>query len=135
MKEEWKVYAEVVASQAKRWPDKCGHHRNLWCVSNLGNFKIMYNYKDQEKIQVPSRSGGWKGMYLHIATPAGGYREHFCHRIVALNFVDNPDPTTKLIVHHRNGNKLDNRASNLEWTTYKENMAYYYEAKKLSKIY
>ena len=76
MEEEWKVYAEVVASQAKRWPDKCGHHRNLWCVSNLGNFKIMYNYKEQEKIQVPSRSGGWKGMYLHIATPAGGYREH-----------------------------------------------------------
>jgi hypothetical protein len=43
------------------------------------------------------------------------------HRIVAFVCVKNDNPDLKVIVNHINGNKLDYRPKNLEWTTNREN--------------
>lgn len=43
------------------------------------------------------------------------------HRLIAYAFVDNPDPETKTQVNHKDGNKENNAAWNLEWTTAEEN--------------
>lgn len=51
------------------------------------------------------------------------------HRLVAEYFCDNPNNYT--IVHHKDGNKHNNKASNLEWVTSKINNAT--ENKKPSK--
>ena len=42
-------------------------------------------------------------------------RQQLLHRAIAIAWVDNP--TGARYVHHKNGNKADNRADNLEWMT------------------
>lgn len=42
------------------------------------------------------------------------------HRLVALNFI--PNEEDKPIVNHKDLNKLNNHASNLEWVTHQENI-------------
>lgn len=43
------------------------------------------------------------------------------HRLVAYYFVNNPDPNKYAIVNHKDGNKLNNDYTNLEWVTTSEN--------------
>lgn len=40
------------------------------------------------------------------------------HRLVASLFIEKPSSDETLIVNHKDGNKLNNHYSNLEWTTY-----------------
>ena len=42
------------------------------------------------------------------------------HRIVAIAFIENTD-TSKTVINHKDGNKLNNIVSNLEWCTHKQN--------------
>lgn len=46
----------------------------------------------------------------------------YAHRLVAEYFLDNPDDLP--VVNHKDGNKLNNNVTNLEWTTYSENTAH-----------
>lgn len=50
----------------------------------------------------------------------------YVHRLVALHFIPN-DNKNKTFVNHKNGNKLDNRAENLEWVSPRENNLHYYQ--------
>lgn len=49
------------------------------------------------------------------------------NRLVAKAFIDNPDKLP--VVHHKDGNKLNNDKSNLQWTTFSENTKEYIKLK------
>lgn len=50
-------------------------------------------------------------------------RQRLLHRMIAFCWLQNP--TNAKHVHHKNGNKVDNRADNLEWVMPKEHMAHH----------
>lgn len=73
------------------------------------------------------------GRYLAIHEHTGGYlqvglskskktRNRFVHRLVALTYLDNPE--CKKEVNHKDGNKKNNRYTNLEWSTRRENASH-----------
>lgn len=71
------------------------------------------------KILTPSASRG----YFHVVLMRNGVRHNFSvHRLVAAAFVDNPDGLP--CVNHKDENKLNNNASNLEWCSYRYNNTY-----------
>ena len=68
-----------------------------------------------QKLYEKKLSEGGLG-YKQIKVRKRGY---MIHRLVAENFVPNPDH--KPVVNHKNLKRDDNRAENLEWVTYSEN--------------
>jgi len=78
-------------------------------ISSLGRFKnkkgiIMKDYK-------PHHSG-----YIYLRV---NIKKYALHRLVALAFIENLE--NKPFVNHIDGNKLNNKAENLEWLTCCEN--------------
>jgi hypothetical protein len=59
------------------------------------------------------------GYRIILLTVNGRRKYTSVHRLVAESFLD---PANGRQVNHINGNKLDNRLSNLEWCTAKENL-------------
>lgn len=50
------------------------------------------------------------------------------HRLVAQAFIPNPENLP--VVHHIDGNKLNNNRKNLTWTTQQQNVILYHESQK-----
>lgn len=87
--------------------------------NNAGNRReiprLMKQYIDR---------AGYFAVYVSDATAKR--RCMYVHRLVATAFIDNP--LNKPQVNHINGNKLDNRAENLEWCTASQNSRHAFAA-------
>jgi hypothetical protein len=57
----------------------------------------------------------------------GVARTHMLHRLIAEAFIPNPDELPE--VNHKDGNKLNNVISNLEWCSYTDNLKHSYVRK------
>ena len=89
-------------------------YEGLYQISNYGNLKNV------KRGTIKSNRALNKG-YIKTVLHKCGVRKHFLmHRLVAQAFI--PNPLNKPEVNHKNGNKKDNRLSNLEWCTSKENI-------------
>ncbi len=65
----------------------------------------------------PTISNGYYRVGLYNTN--GIQRNHQVHKLVAQYFCENPD--NKPVVNHKDGNKLNNHYTNLEWVTRSEN--------------
>lgn len=111
MSEEiWSQYKEVYGKGRRKV-------HNIYEVSNLGRIRRTNMLNGKEDIIT------YRGTYGGSAT-SGRYivitKNIYLHRLVAEHFVPNPDG--KPNVNHKDGDKHNNAADNLEWVTHQENV-------------
>lgn len=107
--------------------------RGTYEVSNMGNVRrtslIRYDnrtntYQTVHKIRLLSLYDNGHG-YLHVSFPVDTengrkLKNYYVHRLVAQAFIENPD--NKSDINHKNFIRTDNKATNLEWVSFDENM-------------
>jgi len=115
----------------EEWKDIEGYE-GLYQVSNLGNVKSLkrvivkkngVSLPIEEKILKPSIAS--HGYRVVVLANKGQLKQMLIHRLVAKAFVDNPNNYKE--INHKDGNKLNNNISNLEWCTYTENLVHAYK--------
>jgi len=79
------------------------------------------HYRDYMGIEHEDRGVPNKRGYLMIKIRNNKY--YYVHRLVARVFVENQAPTYFTVVHHKDHDRSNNNASNLEWTTAQLNNA------------
>ena len=84
-----------------------------YSVSDAGEVR---NDKTGRILRLAKMSDG----YLGVCLLGEKQRTMSVHRLVATAFIPNPD--NKRDINHINGDKMDNRAENLEWCTHAENV-------------
>ena len=93
--------------------------KNMVQVSTLGRIKSFYRYSSGKIIQcIDIDCFG----YARVRIKGKRYK---IHRLVAETFI--PNQEDKREVNHKDGNKLNNRADNLEWATRSENQKHAYK--------
>lgn len=103
---------EVLGIIKKEWRTIRGF--SLYEVSNYGEVRKV---KDKKIISQREDRDGYK--HVGIYNDYGVRKDLRVHRLVAIEFIDNP--YNKPVVNHLNENVRDNHVSNLQWATYKEN--------------
>jgi len=97
----------------EKWEDIKGYE-GLYQISNTGRVKSQYT-PGGRMIKQKLNKG-----YSYINLFKDGRSKTFqVHRLVAITFIENPD--NKPEVNHLDEDKLNNCASNLGWSTSKEN--------------
>lgn len=109
------------------WRDVVGYE-GYYQISQLGKLRSLdrsFNTIRHGNIFINYRKGimktlSFNGNYLHAKLNKNGKTKMFLvHRLVAEAFIENKH--NKPLVNHKDGNKLNNYAQNLEWVTAKEN--------------
>lgn len=112
--------------QGEIWKPIKGYEEN-YCVSNYGRIKSTYHAS--EKLLIPRNAG--RG-YMQVALFKNHKAKNFSvHRLVAEHFVQNPNGFG--FVNHKDENKSNNVATNLEWCDVAYNNAYGERMQKVRK--
>ncbi|ARF11235.1 HNH endonuclease [Klosneuvirus KNV1] len=120
----YEYYVDPTIIKEEQWVDIEGHKN--YQISTNGRVK---NIKTG-KILYPGLNSKYYSISLSEINDFSRYR---IHRLVAKHFIPNDD-LNKIIVDHKDNNKLNNYVSNLRWVTYKENRDYYVQGYMESKI-
>lgn len=98
------------------WKDIPGFEKR-YMVSNMGR---VYSLLVKRVLKTCVSNRGYE--LVCLKNKDGKRKQYTIHRIVAQVFVSNPNNYP--IINHKDENKLNNRADNLEWCTYSYNNSY-----------
>lgn len=112
----------------EEWKDIEGYE-GKYQVSNKGRVKAL-NFKrtSKEKIIKEANNKGYKAVKLW---KFGKRKSYLVHRLVALSFIPNPKKLPQ--INHKDEDKLNNNADNLEWCTQFYNNIYGTRLQRVSK--
>ena len=126
------------------WKDIEGYD-GIYQVSNLGNVRSVERIvntpvpKSDEmfKRRVPgvllNPTRNKQSGYMIVTLYKGSKNcKHSVHRLVANAFIENPEH--KKCVNHKDYDRTNNRLSNLEWVTHKENALYSRERMSIAHL-
>lgn len=126
--EEWRAIEGIPGFQVSNM----GRVRSLdrICTRIMGDGRPNKRYfKGRDVPQKINKSGG----YVIVKMYANGKTNtEYVHRLVASAFI--PNPNNYRCVNHKDENKTNNRADNLEWCTHKYNNNYGTKPMRLSKV-
>ena len=91
-------------------------------IKNHPKYEINENgiIRDKATLKIKSQYIGSTGYYMVSFSYNNKSKPQRVHRLLANTFISNPE--NKPEVNHKDGNKLNNNLTNLEWSTHKENM-------------
>ena len=103
------------------------NYEGLYEVSNLGRVKRLQGYQSKsDRIILPLNNGK---SYLGVSLcKNSNVKRFYIHRLVLIAFVSNPE--NKPHANHKDGNRINNELSNLEWVSVSENHHHRYKVLK-----
>lgn len=116
--------------QEEIWKD-IPNYEGYYQVSNLGKVKSLlfqnnvYKKKYKREKILKQKLDKFRNYRVELWKD-GKHKTLLVARLVATTFLDNLI-NTDMTVNHKNGNRLDNRIENLEWTTREENIKLAFE--------
>jgi hypothetical protein len=115
-------YAAAIPGYSGYFATTCG---NIISYVSGYNGRRSRIDKSQPRVLKPQNTGkGYKKAML--ATREGKHMQAKVHRLIAMTFLDHAGldrhGTNRIEVNHINADPSDNRLSNLEWVTRKENL-------------
>ena len=99
--------------------------KGKYFISSLGRVKSYQGTKARILKTFQNQKG-----YQRVDIRLDSRRVSLVHQLVALAFVPNDDPQNKDTVDHIDGDKGNNKASNLRWLSRADNVRAYQEKKK-----
>ena len=112
--EEWRALEKIHIPEL--------YSETRYSISNIGR---VYDNDNLKFISIYKPKGN-NYEYVSLNTIYGS-KKYYIHRLVALVFIDNPNPKINTIVNHINGIKDWNTYTNLEWTSYSGNNKHAYD--------
>ena len=106
------------------WKDVSGYE-GTYQVSNMGRVRrltFVNNVVQKEKVHIVRPTDNGRGYFVIGLKTNGKRKSKYVHRLVAEAFCENPEGKT--CVNHKDYDKHNNMACNLEWCTQKENVRY-----------